>query len=150
MSDPPADPVRVNAVRRALLPEFLTVEDLALALGRSIESARTLLQAGDIPAVKLRGRWLVARDTLKHALIVKGTVEVRRLDDRRAICFPRLRDEEAKAEYLAALNEAGGDRGAEGDILPLANVGGFAARLKACGFSLTVEHKPAGPGEVEL
>jgi excisionase family DNA binding protein len=46
----------------------LTVEDIAKLLGRRCGAVRALLARGDIPGVKLAGRWYVSRATFDKLL----------------------------------------------------------------------------------
>lgn len=46
----------------------LTTEDIAADLGVSLNTARALCERGDIPAVKLAGRWYVTRENLDKLL----------------------------------------------------------------------------------
>ena len=50
------------------LPVTYTVEQLARILHRSPETIRRLIKDGDIPAVKVGGRFLVTKETLDKIL----------------------------------------------------------------------------------
>lgn len=51
-----------------LLPDLLTVEDLARHLRRSHSAIRALLRAGDIPGRRIGRRWIVDRGALLRSL----------------------------------------------------------------------------------
>lgn len=57
-----------GAARSILLPDILTVEDLAPVLHLRPSAVRALIRRGAIPARKLGRRWLVARGELLRAL----------------------------------------------------------------------------------
>ena len=50
------------------LPVTYTVEQLSRILHRSTETIRRLIKDGDIPAVKVGGRYVVTKDTLDKLL----------------------------------------------------------------------------------
>ena len=49
-------------------PRPLTTEDIAADFGVSLATARAMCERGDIPAVKLAGRWYVTRENLDKLL----------------------------------------------------------------------------------
>lgn len=50
---------------------FYTVRDIAREFDRSERTIREAIQRGDIPAVKMCGRWVVSVDVLKEIANVK-------------------------------------------------------------------------------
>lgn len=63
------DPVRTRALGRALLPELMATEDVALALCMGVRSARRYLRAGWLgPTIQLGRRVFLRREAFIAAL----------------------------------------------------------------------------------
>ena len=57
-----------ETVFRAALPQVLDTADLSRLLRRCPTAVRRLLRAGELPARKVAGRWLVERECLLEAI----------------------------------------------------------------------------------
>ena len=58
----------LEELRRRVLPDVLTVEDLSAHLRCSPATVRAILRRGEIAGRRLGGRWLVSRQALVQAL----------------------------------------------------------------------------------
>ena len=68
-----------RTLRDLLLPDLLTVEDLAFHLQRSQSAICNMLRAGVIPGRKIGKRWIVDRDALLRSLSPSQTGPALRL-----------------------------------------------------------------------
>ena len=50
----------------ARMPDYLTTEEVAAALGYNIESVRRMIRKGQLPADKKMGVWLIPRKALEE------------------------------------------------------------------------------------
>lgn len=58
----------VRAVPSAVLPDLLTVEQMADSLGLAQNTVRSLCRSGELPAVHIGRRWYVPRAKLNEFL----------------------------------------------------------------------------------
>ena len=58
----------VRAVPSAVLPDLLTVEQMAEMLSLSTNTIRSLCRSGELPAVHIGRRWYVSRAKLNEFL----------------------------------------------------------------------------------
>ncbi len=65
---PAPAPHHARAVRLACLPEILSVEDVAEALGVTPGAVRAMIARGEIPAAKLGRCWRIRRVALLAAI----------------------------------------------------------------------------------